>query len=102
MNPWSQLLNTAFSAHIKKYLYDILKDRYSRNEEFIERLASSIVTNKDVEGLGKLVADLYEVGYVKSVNDHKEILEAKGYKATICAEMSEEIIDQNRIFPKSK
>jgi hypothetical protein len=102
MNPWSQLLNTALSAHVKQYLYDILKERYSRNEEFIERLSSCLNTSKDVEGMGKLVADLYETGYMKSLQDHRQELETKGFKAVIKRELSEEEINQNRIFPKSK
>lgn len=101
MNPWSQLLNTALSAHIKQYLYDILKERYARNEEFIDRLSSCLTTSKDVEGIGKLVADLFETGYMKSLQDHKQELEAKGFKAIIKKELTEEVINQNKIF-KSK
>lgn len=100
MNPWSQVLGSPASYHIKKYLFDVLKERYHSNEAFIDRLSSIIHTSEDIEGLGKLVSDLYELGYLKSVEDHKEMLSKRGLKATIKPEVSVEMEDKHRIFPK--
>ena len=98
---WAQLLGNAATIHVKKYLYDVLKERFGRNELFIDRLVSVMQTNADIDGLGKFVADVFEVGYFKAMKDQEEALKKLGLQATIKAEtiQTEEFIENNKIFP---
>lgn len=86
MNPWEHFQTSAVKGHIAKYLYDILQDRYPRNEALISRLISALIsTSIDIEEFGKFVADLYETGYLKCLKDHKEALEKRGLTAKVVA-----------------
>jgi len=68
---------------IKKYMADILQDKYPKNEEFIERLAMLLVTDKDSESFGKLIGNVFQRGYEKSVEDHRKELSKHGITVTI-------------------
>lgn len=71
------------SFTIKKWLMDLLKERYVENDLIIERLSTAIVTSKDLEDFGKLVGHIYEVGYKKAVIEHQQQLENLGYNVSI-------------------
>ena len=68
---------------IKKWLMDLLKEKYVENDQIIERLSTAIVTNKDLEDFGKLVGHIHEVGYKKAVIDNRQQLEKLGYNVNI-------------------
>lgn len=68
---------------IKKVCFELAKAKYSENEEIVERILSSIVTKHDAEKFIKFIMDIYESGYKKSVDDHKNILEKLGYSVKI-------------------
>lgn len=74
------------SSAIKKYLFELLKERYSRNDKFIDRMASSITTKEDYESLGNLVVDIFETGFLKAVNEYKDQLAKMGMRVDIVAE----------------
>lgn len=83
MLPFAQ---NAQSVAIKKYMFEMLKERYSRNERFVDRLASTVVTKDDYESLGGLMADVYEAGFVRAVDQYKEQLAKVGMKVSIVPE----------------
>jgi len=97
MNPM-QLNPQVFAA--KKYLFDVLKERYEKNEDVIERLAAALVTQKDLQAFGQLVLDIYETGYLKSLNEQKEILQRAGVKVNVVAERKETAPPPQTIFKK--
>jgi len=68
---------------VKKYLFEMLQDRYGKNEPIIERIASMLPLEKDLEAFNKLMADVYEKAYHKCVADHKEQLAKLGFKVNI-------------------
>jgi len=89
------------SIAIKKYLFEVLKERYGRNDKFIERLSVIIATKEDFDNFGKMVADLYESGFMRAVDQYKEQFEKSGMKVNIVAE--EKPKDPNhRIFGHSE
>jgi hypothetical protein len=89
------------STIIKKYLFEILKERYSKNEKFIERLASFISTKEDFESFGVLITDVFEIGFLRAVNEYKGNFEKLGMKVKIVPE--EKPKDPNhRIFNQSE
>lgn len=78
--------NHAQSVAIRKYMFEVLKGRYAKNERFIERLASTVATREDYDSLGALVADIYEAGFVRAVDQYKEQLAKVGMKVSIVPE----------------
>lgn len=101
MNPWSQLMGNNFDPvemHIKKYMFDILQERYAKNENFIERLIGVLKTSRDSEEFGTFIVDVYETGFLKAINEHKEALEARGLEANIVSE-PHAIDEKSKIFP---
>lgn len=94
------MLQNPQSIAIKKYLFEILKERYAKNEKFIDRLASNITTKEDYGDLGSFITDIYEIGFLKAVAEYKEQFEKIGMKVNIVAE--EKPKDPNhRIFDQS-
>ena len=89
MNSISSLFTDPKIQQIKKLVFEISKTKYVENEEIIESLCSLILTKHDGEKFIKLIMDIYESGYKKSVNDHKEILEKLGYSVKITGTQSE-------------
>ena len=82
MNNWSSLARPQAYV-IKKYMFDLLQERYPKHDELLDRISSQLITKSDIEGFGNLVSDIYEVAYTKCAADHSEALSKKGYKATI-------------------
>ncbi len=71
------------SIAIKKYLFEILKERYPANESFIDRLVTNIQTKEDYERFGKFIADIFETGFIKAVDEYKEQLLKMGMSVGI-------------------
>jgi hypothetical protein len=71
---------------VRKYLFDMLKERYARNADYIERMAAGITTKGDYEAIGSLMADVYEAGFVRAVDQYKEQLAKMGMKVNVVAE----------------
>ena len=69
-----QAMTNQQASVVRKYLYEILKERYPRNENIIDRLAACIVTARDLQEFGKLINEIYEVGYLKAVGDYRHLL----------------------------
>jgi hypothetical protein len=82
-NDWMQALSNPLGIVVKKYMFDVLQERYLKHEDIIERVSHSLATRCDVEKFGKLILEVYEAGFMKAVNDNKEAWERLGYKPTI-------------------
>lgn len=80
---WTDYLQNPNSYVIKKYLYDILGDKYPEDDSVIDRVAKSLVTSNDTEAFGKLVISLYEAGFMQAVRENKKKFEELGYKVNI-------------------
>jgi hypothetical protein len=78
---WFEHLNNSYQ--IKKSLFNLMPERYHANEQIIERLGSLLVLESDIKAFFKLIGDAYELGYLKSVNDHREQLEKIGLIARV-------------------
>ena len=82
-NDWMQALTNPMGHVVKKYVFDILQERYGKHEDVLERISRSLVTRNDMENFGRLVAEIYEAGFFKAVNENKEAWEKLGYKPVI-------------------
>lgn len=86
-NPgWVNFFSNPRGQFLKKTIFEVLKERYHRNENIVERLSVVLQTESDLNEFIKLVADIYETGYTKSINDHKEQLEKLGISVKIVAD----------------
>ncbi len=83
---WMQHMANPQAFAIKKYMAEILKEKYPPHEAIIERIAVILATTRDYDAFGKMIADLYETAYLKAVNDHKEALAKVGLKANVVPE----------------
>jgi len=83
---WMQHMTNPKVFVIKKYMFEILQQKFQEHEQIVERMANSLITEKDFEGFNKLVASIYETGYMKAVNDHKEQLAKLGLKVNVVPE----------------
>lgn len=71
---------------IKKYMFDILKDRYHKNEAFIEKITGMVNTKEDYEALGSLMVDVFELGFLKAYNEYRGQLEKMGLRVGVVPE----------------
>lgn len=75
---------------IRKHLSDILKERYPKYDDFLERLGNSIQTEKDLQVFASLVVEIYELGYLKAMRDYQGELSKLGYNAKIIPSATEQ------------
>jgi hypothetical protein len=71
---------------LKKWFYDLLGLDSAAHDAIIDRVAAALTTDKDLEDFGKLISQVYERGYKKAVNDHKEQMEKLGLKVHLTSE----------------
>ncbi len=71
------------SFTLKKWFAELLKERYQKHDSIIERVATSLVTDTDLQDFGKLVTEVYESAYRKAVNDYQVELDKIGVKVAI-------------------
>lgn len=65
---------------LRKWFYDLLKLNYINHDTIIERISTALTTEKDLEDFGKLVGQVYEIGYKKAVEDYRAQIESLGLK----------------------
>lgn len=70
----------------KKYMFDLLQEKYHPNEKMIDRLTHSLMTEEDVKNFIQIVVDAFERGYLKAVNDYREQFRKIGYQVNIVAD----------------
>lgn len=80
-----QMLGEHKVIALKKMMYQFLQDRYGKNDQIIERIGHALPTQGDLEAFVKLCVDCYEMGYTRSVNDHRDQLEKLGITVKVVA-----------------
>lgn len=78
-------INNPKGYYIKKYLSEIIPNSYNQHNDIAQRIGQAIVTESDLEKFAKLLADLFQSGYLRAVEDHKKQLEKLNLKAHIHA-----------------
>lgn len=64
---------------LKRWFYDMLKFNYAAHDVIIERVASSLDTDKDLEDFGRLIGQVFETGYRKALEDYRKQAEDLGF-----------------------
>jgi hypothetical protein len=80
---WLSLMANPKTHAVKKMMYEFLKDKYPAHDQIIERLSTAMQTEGDIQAFFKMVVDIYEKGYIKSVDDHKEQLAKAGISVRV-------------------
>jgi len=75
---WLNFLSNPRSQYIKKSMFEILKERYGKNEQILERLSSHLIVEKDLKDFLAMIIDVYEIGFLKAVEDQKDQLKKLG------------------------
>lgn len=90
MNPaYMKYMSNPKGYTLKKWFSELLKDKYPPHDAVVERVGTSLVTDKDLKDFGKVMTDVYEAGYMKAINDYKEQFEKMGLKINIVPESSQ-------------
>lgn len=76
---WDQYFNKPYSGPVKKYLFEVLAEKYEKNEPVIDRLMHTFDMKKDIEALVELFGDIYQSGYEVSYNQFKEEIAKHDY-----------------------
>jgi hypothetical protein len=79
------ILKNNRSIYIKKYISELLKENYGKNEKLIDRVLY-FLTDDDLREFCSLLGDVYSAAYLKCIEDHKKSLEKIGYKVNITKE----------------
>lgn len=87
---WFDFLRNPNEIYIKRYMFDILQQKYSKHEKFIEKLSKFINAKEELDEFGSLVADIYENGFLKAFNDYKNQIEKLGFKIEIGPSQTEQ------------
>lgn len=81
-NNWFEAMRSPHLLAIKKYIHQMLTDAgapYTKEtDQLLARLGNSLVTQDDVESFGHFVVSIYEAGFLKSMEQHKEGLAKLG------------------------
>ena len=83
MASWMDYMSNPRGHYLKKTMFEVLQERYAQNEQIIERMGVTLLTENDLTAFRKMVGDIYEMAYLKAVNDHREQLQKAGLVARI-------------------
>ncbi len=76
-------LSNPYRLAIQKYLFQILESRYNKYHDLMQRITHNIVTMKDATDFGQMLVEIYEVAYLKAVDDYRKTVESHGFKIDI-------------------
>jgi len=71
------------SFTLKKWLIELLQEKYTPHDVIVERVSTSLTTDQDLTDFGQLITQIYESGYRKAVGDYRSQMEDLGVKVTV-------------------
>jgi hypothetical protein len=80
---WFNLMSNPRGHMLKKTMFEILKERYPKHEQIIDRVSHSLATDKDIKDFVSMMVEIYEVGFVRAVDEHREKLSKLGFEVKI-------------------
>lgn len=82
-NSFGDLLQNPRGLALKRLVWQILENKYAPYDDLMNRAAFFLVTEGDINLFSKMIADVYEVGYLKAVADYKEQLSKLGIQVNV-------------------
>lgn len=83
MNDMTKYMTNPTLFTLRKWLSDLIKEKYQKHDNIVERISASLITNSDVSDFGLLITDIYETAYRKAVSDYKDQFEKMGVKINV-------------------
>lgn len=81
---WMQVLQNPKSHVLKKFVAEVLGGRATpQYMDLMDRVGAALVTEADLRLFHQMVAEVYEVAYLKAVEDHKQKLAEMGFKVSV-------------------
>lgn len=80
---WLQAMANPYKHGVRKNCFELLQEKFSDHEDLIEKITEGINSDKDYKKFSQFIVALYEKGYLRAINEHKEQLKNMGYKAKI-------------------
>ena len=80
---WMEYMQNPKGLALKKHIAKLLEQKYLVYEETINRATHQLITEKDLTLFGNMLSDIYELGYMKAVNDYKDQLAKLNIKVNI-------------------
>ncbi|CAE7860285.1 unnamed protein product [Symbiodinium microadriaticum] len=78
-----QYMNNPRAFTLKKWFIELLNNKYTKHDPIVERVAMALSTEQDVRDFGALVAEVFEAGYYKAVNDYKDQAKKAGLEVKV-------------------
>jgi hypothetical protein len=72
-----------FVLGLHSYMHQFLGVRYDRNQDIIERIGHTLVTEADFKNFMALSVDLYESGFMRAVDEYQQKLSKLGIKVEV-------------------
>jgi hypothetical protein len=82
-NEFNNILQNQKTITIKKFIMQILAEKYLHYDDLLDRMAFFLITDKDLHLFGQMIGDVYEKGYMKAVADYKEQIDKMGLNVKI-------------------
>ncbi len=79
----SEMMQNPRGIALKQFMATMLGQKYLEYEELLNRTTFYLVTDKDIASFGKMMNDIYELGYMKAVGDYKDQLQKIGVKVNV-------------------
>jgi len=80
------MFNQYLGYGIKEFCYKILGNKYINHENVIEKIANSVSTKKDYEEIANTLIAFYEAGFMRAVEQQKDVFAKHGLQVTIVGE----------------
>lgn len=68
---------------LKRMMASVLEAKYNEYDDLLSRTAHYLVTDNDLKKFSEMIADIYEIGYLRAVNDYQEQVKKLGLKINI-------------------
>lgn len=77
------MLHNPHTFTLKKYIFEMLQENYPKHEQLLSRCMGALTTKEDIEEFATLAAELYEAGFKRCLEQHREKLAEMGVNFTI-------------------
>jgi len=80
---WMNVLSNPIGHAIKKFIIDLLGARSNNHQRIVEQVSRSVFNETDYEDFAKFIAEVYEAGYMRAIDEHQTELTKLGLKVTL-------------------
>jgi hypothetical protein len=63
---------------MKRWFFEMLGDEYAAHDTIVERAATALTTDKDLEDFGRLISKVYECGFRRAAAEYAKEAEKLG------------------------